>query len=378
MWRAARQGHTVLFVQSGSFLLRGWGSILRHPWAELRARLLGHAVDGIQVRNAFNAVPWGKRYGLAGRINFGLTGLLLRRAIARLPRPVVLWLYDPAGASMVGSLGEDLAVYDCVDDYPEQHAPDARRVAVARRADAEAGVRSRLVFATTKELAERHRTCNPRTYLVPNAADYEHFSQAAERSSIAREVRTLPRPIIGFAGNLTHAKVDFSALRQLAAERPDWTLLLIGPVQAEARREMEELIAMPNVTWVGWRSYEELPQYVAAFDVGLCPYLANTYTRNVFPLKVYEYLAAGKAVVASGTPSLAGMEPDVVLADGPGPFVAAVEDALERSAEGDRARRMALAAQNTWDGRTERLLTLIAAELEGETSREAAALGTPS
>jgi glycosyltransferase involved in cell wall biosynthesis len=115
---------------------------------------------------------------------------------------------------------------------------------------------------------------------------------------------------------------------------------------------------------VGWKRYADLPRYVAAFDVGICPYAANAYTRNVFPLKVYEYLAAGKPVVATGTPSLAGLEPDVLVAQTGASLVGAVETALGASTAADRERRMALAARNTWEDRTERLLGLVADELE--------------
>ena len=120
--------------------------------------------------------------------------------------------------------------------------------------------------------------------------------------------------------------------------------------------------------WLGWKPYDDLPGYVAAFDVGLCPYLANAYTRNVFPLKVYEYLAAGKPVVATGTPSLRGMGPHVVVADGRAAALAEIDAALGRSTDEDRSRRMALAKGNTWDVRTTRLLELIDAELGASSS----------
>jgi glycosyltransferase involved in cell wall biosynthesis len=370
MRRAARRGHNVLFVESGSFLWRGLSRILRKPWTELRRRLVGQTVDtGIQVRSARNVLPWGKRSRLASNVNFALTARMLRRATRELPRPVVLWLYDPCGASMVGSIGENLAVYDCVDDYAEQYARHSRGKQLVAEADREAGQKCRLVFATTEGLAARHRQTNAHTHLVPNAGDFDHFSPAAKRSLVASELRSLRPPVIGFAGNLTAGKVDFSLLRSVASQRHEWTLLLIGPVRAGAERELATLKEFPNVTWIGWKPYAELPQHVAAFDVGLCPYVGSAYTQNVFPLKVYEYLAAGKPVVATGTPSLTGMEPDVVLVDGAPSVLAAIEVALESSSDVDRARRMALAARNTWETRTERLLALISAELESAAGR---------
>jgi glycosyltransferase involved in cell wall biosynthesis len=364
MRRAAERGHEVRFVESGSFLLRDVRSIIRHPRKELRRRVRGEVVgDRVHTRSALTIVPWGKKYPVASTVNFGLTAPLLRRVAKKLPQPVVLWMYDPCAVSLIGSLGEAFAVYDCVDDYPEQYGPDRRRIALVATADRAAARLSRLVFTTTDDLAQRHRQANPRTYLVPNAADFPHFARAADPELAPQELRDLSRPVIGFAGNLTSAKVDFSLLRAMAAERPDWTLLLVGPARADAEGALASLTSLPNVRWLGWKPYEDLPRYVAAFDVGLCPYQANAYTRNVFPLKVYEYLAAGKPVIAAGTPTLAGLAPDVVLADGPESFVASVEAALRRSGA-ERKQRMALAARNTWDARTERLLGLITAELE--------------
>jgi glycosyltransferase involved in cell wall biosynthesis len=118
------------------------------------------------------------------------------------------------------------------------------------------------------------------------------------------------------------------------------------------------------VRWVGPKPYELVPRYVAAFDVALIPYVSNVYTRSCFPLKTFEYLAAGKAIVASGLPELGGMEPDVVLADDATGFLAAIDEALLRDTESDRKRRMELAAANTWESRASRLLGLIETELE--------------
>jgi glycosyltransferase involved in cell wall biosynthesis len=117
------------------------------------------------------------------------------------------------------------------------------------------------------------------------------------------------------------------------------------------------------VVWTGPVPYADVPGIVAAFDVGLIPYVSNAYTRSCFPLKLYEYLAAGKPVVASGLPELAGMEPDVVLAGEPASFVEAVGAALERDEMADRIRRREIAARNSWEAKTERLLDLVGREL---------------
>jgi glycosyltransferase involved in cell wall biosynthesis len=368
MRRVAARGHQVLFVESGSFLLRQPGVLARRPWRLallLRTRV---AQPGVAVCKALNVIPWGKKYRLASRFNFGLTGRRLRRAARTLPHPVVLWIYDPCAESIIGACGEAVAVYDCVDDYGEQYGAqygrDERRRRLVADADREAARRSRLVFTTTTPLEERHRAINPRTYLVPNVGDYEHFSPAADRAIAHQSIADLPRPVIGFAGNLQTGKVDFDLLASLAQRRPDWSLVLLGPTRPGAEPAVAALARLPNVHVLGWRPYDELPHYYAGFDVGLCPYVWSDAMRSGFPLKLYDYLAVGMPVVASGNPDLAGMEPDVVLVHGADELVRAVEAALTLGGEADRNRRRALASRNTWETRTERLLALTAAELD--------------
>jgi glycosyltransferase involved in cell wall biosynthesis len=365
MRRLAARGHEVLFVESGSFVLRRPRALARQPLKALR-RLLATdlGAPGIRVCNGPNVIPWGKKYRLASRVNFWLTAQRLRRLTRRLARPLVLWIYDPCAEALIGACGEQLAVYDCVDDYGEQYARDRRRRELVSAADIAAARRSAIVFATTTTLFERHRRNNTRTHLVPNVGDYDHFSPAADRSLAPAEISRLPRPVLGFGGNLQRSKVDFEVLHRLASRRSDWTLVLIGPVRADAVEHVNRLKQLPNVHWLGRKEYADLPRYYAAFDVGLCPYVWSKQTRSIFPLKLYEYLAVGIPVVASGTPDVAGLEPDVVLASGSEEFVAAVEAALLSNTPDDRARRQAIAARNTWESRTTRLLALITDGLE--------------
>jgi len=365
MIRAAQRGHRVLFVESG-------GHIGRHLWrlvtgpdrGSVARRLFGgeQPAESITVEKALTFVPWGQKFPLANRINSRFTGARIRRAARGLGGPRILWIYDPTAFELVGQAGEDLTVYDVVDDYAEQVGPDARRRRFVAAADEAAACRSQIVFATTTGLYERQLQRNPETHLVRNGADFAHFSHT---NGTAPEVRSFAGPVVGFAGNLTAEKVDFDLLEAVARARPEWSLVLVGPPAENARGQLDRLGALDNVHALGFRPYEELPAYVSGFSVGVIPYRATAYTRNCSPLKVYEYLAAGKAVVASGVPELSGMEPDVTLADRPEAFVAAIESALAASSPEAVARRRATAEQNTWEARTERLLDLVGGRLGG-------------
>lgn len=365
MRRAALRGHDVLFVETGGFVGRHAWRLVRGPGRrELARKLLGSSrvAPNVRVARLWNVLPFAQRFARSNQVNWRFGGAPARRVARCMTEPRVLWIYDPRGAAAIGSFGEVFSVYDCVDDYAEQVGASRGRRALATALDRSASTRSRLVFATTPSLLERQRAHNPQSYLVANVGDFDHFRAAADPSLAAPELRDLPRPVLGFAGNLVDTKVDFDLLEAVAAAFPEGTVLLAGPAEGAAHERLEQLLASrANVRWIGTQAYETLPRVVAAFDVGLIPYLANDYTRNCFPLKLYEYLAAGKPVVAAGVPSVGNLEPHVVLARSGDDFVEAIRTALSPPQAVEA--RMEVAARNTWDDRTGRLLDLVSDEL---------------
>lgn len=357
MIRAARRGHRVLFVETSDFVGKRVASAKRQ-WATPL-----DAIDGVEVTSLHNIAPFAQRYAIANELNFRLGGAAVRRAAARLERPRVLWIYDPRGAAAIGRFHEDLVVYDCVDDYGQQVGDSHRAQKLISRLDREVATRADLVFTTTPRLRTRHDRPRGGVHLVPNVGDFEHFRPAADRSTADPELLALPRPVIGFAGNLIETKVSFDLLERVAEAFPDGTLLLVGPAQPSVAGRLRRLVdSHTNVRFTGLRPYETLPAAVAAFDVALIPYVLNDYTRSVFPLKVYEYLAAGKPVVASGVPSVSTLAPHLKLADDPAAFVEAIADAVAAGDAGKEAR-IAVASANTWEHRAGTILGLIDEEL---------------
>ncbi len=366
MARIADTGHDVVYVHTGRFIGRQITAFVRRSLrlANGAQRAMYDPIDSrVRVLTALNLVPWGHRFRLAARMNAALTARMLSRRVRGSTSDRILWIYDPCFAACIGKVGERFAVYDCVDDYAEQTGQNARKRSLFVAYDELAASRSRLVFTTAQSLADRHRIRNEKTHLVRNVGDFRHFSPAADRSIADPSLASLASPVIGFAGNMHGQKVDFDLLEQIAIRRPEWGLALIGPAHEDTIDAVQRVDRLDNVRWVGPVSYADLPRYIAAMDVALIPYLSNAYTRSCFPLKTFEYLAAGKPVVASGVPELRGMGPHVVVADDPDAFIAAVELALLETSPADVRSRQELAAANTWETRTSRLLELVAAEL---------------
>lgn len=356
MSRLARR-QPVAFVHTAYFLPRRAAQVLRLPAGERRERLaeltggLRPRADGPSLFSAWNLAPLGRSNRAAARLNGLVTRARLRRALARAgTSPAVAWVYDPFSGPIVEGLGARLTVYHCVDDHAAQ-AEGARRRALERAED-ELLESVDVVFTTAGSLAERLAARHPRVHALGNVADYDHFSSAVGADPLP-EVAALPRPRAVFVGALNELKLDVGALEALADAEPGLSLVVAGPRTLAGpafSARLDALGARPNVTLAGGRPYAGLPRLLAGMDVALVPYLRNRYTAGVFPMKVYEYLAAGLPVVATGLPELAGLGSQVRLADDPGAFVAAVREAL--AADGGVAGRQALARANTWEART--------------------------
>jgi glycosyltransferase involved in cell wall biosynthesis len=285
----------------------------------------------------------------------------VRRALerARIERPVI-WAGTPSPAlvAVLDLLPSRLLVYDCLDavaafrpGYPEVEAAEAT---LARRAD--------VVLATSPELEARMRRHNPRTVLVPNAADYDHFSRRIAFGDIPFELRALPRPVIGYVGEVA-AWFDTGLVRRLALRHPEWSIVLVGPATAEARRALPAA----NVHFLGRRPYSELPRYLAGFDCCLIPFRATPLTAAVSPIKLYEYLAAGRPVVSTPLLNVLPFAREVLVA-GDQRFLEAVEEAVAGRHDVEAAEgRRHCARAHTWEQRVTRILEALR---EVETPRE--------
>jgi len=266
-------------------------------------------------------------------------------------RPL-LWSYVPQAEWLVDTLEPSTIVYHCVDDIAAQKGvrSDAFRVAEARFA-----ARADLVLASAPALAERMRTLNDHVVYAPNVADTARFAMALDGGPTDPALAKLPRPRIVFTGAVVATKLDLELLEEVARARPDWSIVLVGPVGVgDPRTDISPLRRLPNVHLLGARSYDALPEVLRGADVALVPYAINDLTRSVFPMKVYEYLAAGLPVVTTPLPALADTPGVIVAADAP-ETLAAVERALaDEGAAARRARSQAVLG-NSWDARLEEI-----------------------
>lgn len=301
--------------------------------------------EGVTVVQAL--VPWGADPVEAQREM--LDGLFVTRGIV----DPVLWYYTPLALAFSGHLPGHPVIYDCMDELSAFAGADAglpeRERELMRRAA--------LVFTGGVGLFEAKRALHPAVYAFPSGVDLEHFMPARQKLEDPADQRAIRSPRIGFFGVLDE-RLDRSLLSQAAALRPDWHFVFIGPL---AKLDAAALPAAANLHFLGPKDYEELPAYIAHWDVAMLPFALNEATRFISPTKTPEYLAAGCAVVSTAIADVARNWGDcgcVAIAGDAASFMASA-DRLRALPPGWSTEMDARLAEMSWDGIWSRMARLI-------------------
>lgn len=339
----------VLFVESLGLRRPQLASRdLRRLFRRLVRGLHGpRSVDGLHVLAPL-VLPFHGN-GAVRALNRRLLRLQVSRAVRRLGmRRPVLWAYAPQAEGLIGTLHPQLIVYHCVDDVAAQKGVDAEGF---RASEERFAPLADLVLASAPALAERMRSHSDRVLYAPNVADTALFATALEPGPVDPAVEALPKPCLVFHGAVVATKLDLRLLVEVARLREAWSIALVGPLGAgDPGGDLSALHEAPNIHLLGPRDHASLPMVLRGADLGLIPYAVNDLTRSVFPMKVYEYLAAGLPVVATPLPTLAGVDAIAVAHDA-AELVAAVERQLATDSPQRRAQRSRAAAGHSWEAR---------------------------
>ena len=311
--------------------------------------------------------PW-LPYSNRPALNRGLErlrALYLRRLLSRLGmHQPILYVWHPAFIDIVERFDAPLVIYHCYDEYgafrgANKEEIKAQEARLLKRAD--------LVFTVSPGLRERRIELNPNTFVVRNGVDADYFAKAlAPETVVAPDIASIRRPIIGCISRIVPEYFDAALLREVFRRRPEWSLVVIGPEnppQVSGGEDLERLKAEPNVHFLGLRSFESLPSYLKAMDVCTIPYRVTGNTEVADPLKLYEYLAAGKPIVSVPREFADDVRPFVYTGAGADGWVAAIEQALAADSPELRAKRQAVAQENTWDKRIDQISHLVRAAL---------------
>jgi UDP-galactopyranose mutase len=279
-----------------------------------------------------------------------LDELLTRHTVNR----YVSWYYTPMALPFTRHLEPRAVAYDCMDELSAfRGAPPAML-----RNEAELLERADLVFTGGQSLYEAKRDRHPSVHAFPSSVDVAHFATARRPMREPEDQASIPHPRLGFFG-VVDERMDLALLEAVADARPDWQLVIIGPV---VKIDPASLPRRPNLHFLGGKLYTELPAYLAGWDVALMPFARNESTRFISPTKTPEYLAAGKPVVSTSIRDVVrpyGEQNLVRIADTPEDFVRACEAALAEDRTRWLPRVDAHLATMSWDTTWSQMKTLL-------------------
>jgi UDP-galactopyranose mutase len=259
-------------------------------------------------------------------------------------------------------------IYDCMDELSAfKGAPPA-----LRNRETELFARADLVFTGGQSLYEAKRDRHKSVHAFPSSIDAAHFARARNEMEDPPDQADIPRPRLGFFGVIDE-RLDIELLAGVAAARPLWQLVMIGPV---VKIDPATLPRHSNIHYLGGKNYKELPQYLAGWDVALLPFARNESTRFISPTKTPEYLAAGKRVVSTSIRDVVrpyGQQGLVRIADTVTDFVAAVEAAMNDDIAAHQREVDAFLAEDSWDRTWAEMARLIAQAVEARRASSARA-----
>lgn len=355
----ARRGHKVLYVDSLAIRQpSASGADLKRIWRRIRRGLAGPRLvrDNLWVWSPL-ILPF-HRYSWVVRLNRLLLRMGLSRCLASTGmKPELCWTYNPKTHQLIDLDRFTRVIFHCVDEIKAQ--PDMP-VAELERAEREMVSRADICFVTSQHLLETRKAWNDNTHYFSNVADFAHFQSAmSEDVCVHDDLARIPEPRIGFIGALSAYKVDFELVSEMARRHPEWSIVLIGKVgEGERNTDVSMLKRHANIYMLGPRAYDDLPAYLKGIGVSILPCRINDYTRAMFPMKFFEYLAAGKPVVSTRLHALQDYAHVARLAGTHDEFIEAVATALRgRGATLDA--RLDVAREQTYEARTRKMLDLI-------------------
>lgn len=306
-----------------------------------------------------NWLPPGWIYDFFQKLNNRVVLHAIRKTIRKFEIRDFIFLncYDPYYAGFLPkNFGQKLSIYQCIDDISQ----DAYSLKHGKKLEQQAIANSDFALVTSTRLKSILEKYNPSTFVAQNAVDISIFEKTlTTRFPKPAEIAAVKTKIIGFTGNLDYLRIDYDLLRKIALHHSDKTLLLVGPVNS---REFYEkgLDKLPNVIFTGGKKIYELPHYLQYMDVCIIPFLCNTLTESIYPLKVNEYLAAGKPVVSTSfSDDIRDFREVVYLADSEAAFLDLLDRAILENDDKKVEARAAVAAGNTWAARVQYFWNLV-------------------
>ncbi len=332
----------------------------RHRWKRALTFGLERAHEKFYIYSPLFLLPFWRFYPIY-KINRLITLLFIRLRLASLRiRKPIIWTYHPYDECVLGYWKDRTAAcFDWAELWSEwfiEFSP--RRLQFVAQLEERIIRGCDLVFTVSRELTRRARRWNSNSHFLASGASLEMFKDIGE-DDIPEDIKKIPHPIIGYVGSIGE-RVDVELLSKISHRFPEASLVLIGRVLEDRidPRILEELKERENVYFSGEREYRELPAYIAAFKVGIIPYIPERIKLNE-PTKHYDYLAAGKPTVSTAIEELLRFKDYIYIAHSHEEFLKLLSQALDEDDPQRVKSRLEFMERNTWSIRADEILEAI-------------------
>jgi len=272
----------------------------------------------------------------------------------------IIWTFLPTGTALdiINNIERKLLIYYCIADFGVLTG-NSKKV---NKTEEELIKESDLVFVQGEIFQKKCQRLNKNTYIFPfgvNIEVFENFKVGYNVDRIPPDIKNKKRPIIGYVGGV-HKHIDFDLLKFIAESHPEWSIVLIGPVQTIT----DKISNLPNIFLLGKKGFSELLYYINEFDVCIIPYSKTEYTATVYPTKLNEYHALGKPVISTDLPEIINFnkkngEGLVSVAKTNDEFISCISEALNNKNEELIRKRLFSARKNSWADRIEKMSGII-------------------
>jgi len=274
----------------------------------------------------------------------------------------VLWIGHPRFAYFVDIFKRSLVCYDCMDNWAEfSYAPRVKELIQSQEVYLIS--KAHIVFTSSLFLFERIQKNKKEVYLIPNGVDIEHFSKAVRyHLPTPQDIEDLKKPLIGYIGAVAEW-LDLELITFLAEKRRDYNFVFIGPIESAG---ISNSLRLSNVYFLGFKPYESLPAYLQHIDIFILPFKIGRLSQSVDPVKAYEYLAAGREIVATHMPELYKFKDLIKIAKSKEEFLELLTDVIRNLETGKLEAQAKLEAvrDHSWENRVEKIERHIEAYLK--------------
>jgi len=272
----------------------------------------------------------------------------------------IFWFYTPMALSVPNTFSPMLVIYDCMDELSAfKNAP-----ADLQQKEKELFARADIVFTGGQSLYQAKKELHRCIFAFPSSIDKKHFRKARAPLRDPEDQSSIPHPRIGFFGVIDE-RMDITLLKTVAEKKPDWNFILLGPT---VKIDPSTLPTLPNVYYLGSKVYNQLPDYLAGWDVAMMPFAINESTKYISPTKTPEYLAGGKPVVSTPIQDVVnpyGLNGLVYIAGNGDEFITGIEEELMMVDKQKWLKAVdKFLEKSSWEDTVEEMLYIINTKLE--------------